>query len=190
MLQATSQNQVARLGHASGHCSVPPSARPLLESTMKRCSKCHTEHPATAEFFPPDKRRRDGVGSWCRVCHRIVVTRWAVAHPEAKCAIRTRHRNAHPESGRAAAARYRVAHPEVRRAAVARWQAKHPVANAAHRAAYNAVRTGCLTRPSACERCGQPSSRLDKHHADYSRPLDVIFVCPRCHRNIHTRRFV
>ena len=32
------------------------------------CTRCHTEKPATAEFFPPHNRKRNGLDSWCREC--------------------------------------------------------------------------------------------------------------------------
>lgn len=49
---------------------------------------------------------------------------------------------------------------------------------------YQAVARGELARPSACERCGEPR-RLDGHHTDYSRPLDVEWLCRACHRKEH-----
>jgi hypothetical protein len=136
----------------------------------KTCTKCHTPHPAMAEFFYADKRHRDGLQSWCRVCQLAANACWAVAHPEV---------------GQAATARWAAAHPGAARVRTARWQATYPKARKAHNAANNAIRAGRLTRPDACERCGRPSRRLDKHHADYSRPLEVEFLCRRCHKKVH-----
>ena len=129
---------------------------PLAMNT-KTCSKCRMEFPATtaAEFFPPDKRKRDGFSSWCRKCHRTNITRWRAAHPEAS------------------------------RTSVARWKAAHPGAAKARKAAYRAIRAGRLTYPDACEWCGKPTHRFDKHHPDYARPLDVVFLCRRCHKKVH-----
>lgn len=39
----------------------------------KRCTKCGEEKPATAEYFILDSREENGLGAWCRVCHRPVV---------------------------------------------------------------------------------------------------------------------
>lgn len=49
-----------------------------------------------------------------------------------------------------------------------------------------AVKGGLLARPSACERCGQSSERIEAHHfAGYQRPLTVSWVCRSCHRRAH-----
>ena len=34
-----------------------------------------------------------------------------------------------------------------------------------------------------CERCGSPNSEM--HHKDYSRPIDVVWLCRPCHLNLH-----
>ena len=50
----------------------------------------------------------------------------------------------------------------------------------ARKALSEAVRTGRLQRPEVCERCGG-SGPIEGHHADYSRPLDVEWLCVPCH---------
>ena len=49
-----------------------------------------------------------------------------------------------------------------------------PEKKAAHYAVGNAVRDGRLT-PKPCEVCG--STKVQAHHDDYSRPLDVRWLC-------------
>ena len=44
--------------------------------TTKQCTKCKIEYPATMIFFPPDKRAKDGLGSWCRKCANTAKTVW------------------------------------------------------------------------------------------------------------------
>lgn len=39
---------------------------------------------------------------------------------------------------------------------------------------------------SSCEICGG-TSKLERHHPDYSEPLVVVTVCKPCHNNIHRR---
>ena len=40
-----------------------------------------------------------------------------------------------------------------------------------------ALLKGVLVRPRACERCGRETERLQAHHDDYARPLDVTWLC-------------
>lgn len=49
-----------------------------------------------------------------------------------------------------------------------------------------ALKTGRMTR-LPCERCGNPKTY--GHHPDYSKPFDVIWLCPRCHAKEHKRSF-
>jgi hypothetical protein len=51
----------------------------------------------------------------------------------------------------------------------------------AHNKVHYAIKVGRLRRPARCERCGRPSKKIDAHHEDYARPLDVKMVCPTCH---------
>ena len=43
-----------------------------------------------------------------------------------------------------------------------------------------ALSTGRLTKPAICEACSK-SGRIEAHHADYDRPLDVEWLCTDCH---------
>ena len=54
----------------------------------------------------------------------------------------------------------------------------------AHRIYNAALRSGELVRAESCERCGK-GGRIDGHHDDYSKPLNVLWLCPRCHRRRH-----
>jgi hypothetical protein len=48
--------------------------------------------------------------------------------------------------------------------------------------AQKAIRKGELI-PMPCLRCG--NSKTEAHHEDYSKPLDVLWLCNPCHRQLH-----
>lgn len=52
----------------------------------------------------------------------------------------------------------------------------------ARRILNHAIRDGKLIR-LPCERCGRKDGHA--HHEDYSRPLDVVWLCPPHHRQRH-----
>lgn len=53
-------------------------------------------------------------------------------------------------------------------------------AKEAHDAVQEALLEGRLVRPAVCERCGG-GGIITSAHGDYSRPLDVWWLCQRCH---------
>lgn len=48
-----------------------------------------------------------------------------------------------------------------------------------------AVKRGKVIRPARCERCKKKAERIEAHHEDYAKPLDVAWLCPPCHSIVH-----
>ena len=64
------------------------------------------------------------------------------------------------------------------------WTEPGTTAYDAHTTLNNAVRDGDVTKPKKCSKCGK-GGRINGHHADYSKPLDVDWVCDSCHQKEH-----
>ena len=64
-------------------------------------------------------------------------------------------------------------------------RARYPEKRKAGRAAYKAKRKGLLIA-EPCRDCGE--AEVDMHHPDYSRPLDVVWLCKPCHRKEHQEK--
>jgi len=49
-----------------------------------------------------------------------------------------------------------------------------------------AVKTGKIKKPNTCSNCGLffPLRKIQSHHKDYNKPLDVEWFCPGCHRRL------
>lgn len=58
---------------------------------------------------------------------------------------------------------------------------KSPLVQRAHNAVYNAIKSGRLVRPDRCSGCNKKGA-IEAAHVDYSRPLDVVWLCRSCHR--------
>ena len=79
--------------------------------------------------------------------------------------------------------RSKLPHRKANSARVAEmWNKRNPDAYRAHYLASNAVRDGRLQK-QPCLFCG--AERVHAHHRDYGRPLDVIWLCPKCHHRLH-----
>jgi hypothetical protein len=74
---------------------------------------------------------------------------------------------------------------ELKKGYTKKWLALNQVKRRAHIKVGNAVRDGKLEKATACQVCGATERRLHGHHHDYSKPLDVVWVCPPCHREFH-----
>ncbi len=100
--------------------------------------------------------------------------------------------------------KYRLSNPEVRKVYIDRNRAKRvaglerksPV-KSIKRDAYHerarvllrqAVVRGDIVKPASCERCGAAplkTAHIHGHHHDYSKPLDVAWLCLACHGAAH-----
>lgn len=52
-----------------------------------------------------------------------------------------------------------------------------------------AIKKNKIIRPKKCSNCGK-SGRIIAHHDDYSKPFDVIWLCSKCHVNLHKNRLL
>ncbi len=136
-------------------------------ATLKTCFKCGAEKPRTEFYRHP--QMGDGLLGKCKMCTRADVrcNRAANAdyyrmHDSLRYRCDDARKASALQSFRAASNR----HPERKRAA---------------NAVAKAVRRGALkTQP--CWVCGR---KAEAHHPDYSRPLDVVWLCVLHHRQAH-----
>jgi len=58
------------------------------------------------------------------------------------------------------------------------------ITNEAHKLCQKAVKEGRLIRPDKCSNCGVSCKPIG-HHPDYDKPLEVVWLCVKCHRILH-----
>jgi hypothetical protein len=123
---------------------------------MKLCQTC-----GQADRYPNGR---------CRPCKRAREQQRRLDHPELKEAARLRG-HTHPERRLESSKRWMRAN----------WRRHQVMTNASH-AVRRALRSGRLTKPTACEACGAGDRVIEGAHKDYARPLDVRWLCRPCHR--------
>lgn len=150
------------------------------ERSEKLCRKCETVKPFTE--FSRAAKYKDGLQTQCKAC--------AAAHYESrKDLIRERQRASWQQYARENAATLIEKNRQRRKentAAEAEYRSKYRTLNAPKVAAKNQVWSHLLTgriKKMPCEVCGHEKS--DAHHDDYSRPLDVRWLCRKHHRLWH-----
>lgn len=136
---------------------------------MKRCFKCN-RLLALDEFYS-HPMMADGRLGKCKECtRRDTKANYRARHDYYRAYDRERNQTTERrEKRREYAEHHKEAHPDHYSARVA---------------VGNAVRDGKLTR-LPCESCGD--QRSEAHHHDYSKPLDVRWLCLKHHRIVEGR---
>lgn len=127
----------------------------------KRCFKCGKVKPLSEFYAHP--MMADGHLNKCKDCTKADVKAHREAHPERELDTRLKA------------------------------CAKNPTHKNANMAVDAALRCGRLKKTERCQGCGRSGdeTRLSAHHYDYTRPLDVIWLCAACHRPVdHVRAYV
>ena len=107
------------------------------------------------------------------------------ASPEAKRMHNRAYKAAHRERLNAREAeRRRVRYAtdaEYREKVKAKSLARPAIVSRANRRVFVAIQRGELVRPNVCEECGT-GAFTEAAHSDYSKPLEVRWLCRSCHR--------
>lgn len=61
-----------------------------------------------------------------------------------------------------------------------------PLKGSARRKVRYAIKTGKMVKPDKCEDC-RKTGKIGAHHKDYSKPLEVNWLCGPCHGERHRR---
>lgn len=131
---------------------------------MKVCFKCHTAKSRDEFYAHP--QMADGLLGKCKECtKRDVAANYAAKRRQYSAYEQRRSKTAKRKACVAAVQRKRRIMDR------AKYQARAAVGNA--------LRDGKLFR-QPCEACG--ATQTQAHHDDYSKPLDVRWLCFRCHR--------
>ena len=150
---------------------------------VKICFKCNKEKKIT-EFYKHDKMA-DGYLGKCKECTKKDALQYREKNIERirRCdrkrgnlphRIAARNNYAKTDNGRIAGSR-----------AKKKWIKRNPERRAAHTLLENAIRKGKIKK-QPCERCGS-TYRIHGHHDDYCKPLEVIWLCPKCHATQHKK---
>lgn len=150
---------------------------------MKTCRTCAETKPLDDFYSHP--KMADGHLNFCKLCVIARVKKYTDDHHEE---VIEKYRARYYAKGRTEDRK--LACREATRRYIKRKKeagihlsSSNPENRAARIIVGNAIRDGKLT-PQACERCSYGIG-VQAHHEDYSKPLDVTWLCKPCHGMRH-----
>ena len=149
---------------------------------MKVCRECHVEKPLS-DFYK-HAAMGDGRLNKCKPCvksrvnkHREVnletIREYDKRRSNKPHRVKARKDYQQTEAGKLA-----------KKKAMDAYNKRYPMAYATHVIAGNAIRDGKLIPASSCSICGSVE-KIEGHHDDYTKPLDVRWLCEQCHKAWH-----
>lgn len=136
---------------------------------MKKCFKCGELKPLS-EFYK-HKATKDGYLNKCKECTK-----------------KDTHNNYIKNKDYYKDYEHSIQRINSRRRRANKYLKKHrknfPEKDKARRLLNQTIRNNKIIRPGKCSKCNKICIP-DAHHEDYSRPLDVVWLCRQCHRQLH-----
>lgn len=152
---------------------------------MKSCICCKKNFPLS-DFYV-HKQMGDGHLNKCKACVRKYarsrgglnsVREYNRNRPNAK--ERSRKNCARESAKYASDPDYR----SMKARKLREYRRKHKDKSAAHAVIRRGLKNGKVVAKEFCERCNC-DGKLHAHHEDYSKPLDVMWLCTSCHGKRH-----
>lgn len=154
---------------------------------MKVCSKCRNEKEDT-EFWKRNNRS-SGVNSECKECAKARRTK---NYKEKNAEFREKRKEYYRKNREKLAAnqvesqkgnvRYRKYQNKYlmkkRKSGDKKFLARHIL--------FLAVKGKMIFRPEECSQCNV-KGKIEAHHTNYDKPLDVTWICVKCHRALHKK---
>lgn len=144
------------------------------EIATKRCTECGEEK--SLDDFHRNRRMKDGHVNQCKECSRPRKRQYNRQNRDVLNAAHKRYEERNPDYVR-----------RQRKKRKLNQQERYPEKVAARKALTTAVELGRVAKPDICERCGGKflPTEIHGHHRDYSKPLEVEWLCVDCHTHLH-----
>ncbi|MHA2246060.1 MAG: hypothetical protein ACXADY_13940 [Candidatus Hodarchaeales archaeon] len=152
-------------------------------TSVKRCSQCREMKP-TYEFHK-NKTRKDGLSPQCKECVGKRAKRRYKARREEYITKQREYSRRNMEKERERLRKYYQNHRQVVLERITKHKEMNPHKNKARMELAYAIEKRDIIRPEICSECRKSSDNIQAHHEDYSKPLDVQWLCPSCHNRLH-----
>lgn len=163
---------------------------------LKRC--CHCKRTLGLGEFNKCRSNKDGLRKECKECRREEREKNREKIAEQHKRYYLAHKEEHYRKSRArvmanfeATREYQRRYQQENREKVSEIQKKYRRRNGdrtrARAGLNNAIKRGEVERLTWCQLCGRnvPQKLVEAHHADYSQPLSVVWLCKSHHHQVH-----
>lgn len=150
---------------------------------MKQCFKCgcfkqiseYYKHPMMADGHLGKCKECTKQDTFNRVESKKLDPNWVIKE-RARCREKAKR------------SRMLGTHPKTNFEAKKNWEIRNKHKKVAQQQARRAFISGKILSTGLCEDCGVTGVKLQMHHEDYSKPLDVNFLCTSCHGKRHWKK--
>ena len=149
----------------------------LLLQALRTCRICGLKALTVKdlEFFKRDKQNQYEHAKICKRCASKETINYLHADPERiirnrERAKKRRHYDRQRHYDREKSVKY-----------VKAYRKRYPLKTSAHRIAQKRIPLAKI-----CTKCGS-TTKVERHHPDYNKKLEVIMLCRSCHREFHGR---
>jgi len=139
---------------------------------MKQCFKCEKELPLDSFYKHP--AMKDGYVNKCKECNKKDVRE----NRAAKIDYYREYDNSRSKTKK---------RRDLSSTQCKKYRQINKIKYAAHILVNNAIRSGRLIKQDKCSKCGDSKNMIHGHHDDYTKPLEVRWLCAICHSDWHRK---
>lgn len=152
---------------------------------MKKCSKCLIEK--SEDLFWKRNNRKSAVNSECKSCCSERRRKFYAENNIDILQKRKKYYLENREKFFQYVKKYQKNNPKYRKYQnqyLIKKRKSHDQKFLARQIVQLALKGKMIFKPLQCARC-ESMEKIEAHHEDYARPLDILWVCYPCHRMIH-----
>jgi hypothetical protein len=158
-------------------CTICKQEKPLEEFGKSKkgkyghdaqCKKCRYQRTGRAHFLANKEKCYANAAKW---------------HKENREHINKKNKERYDADPSKVLERQRL-YPYIARESTKRYREKHREKVNAQCQLRDHVKRGNIIKPTTCSICNS-DQWIEAHHADYTKPLEVVWLCKKCHVAIH-----
>lgn len=143
---------------------------------MKKCKKCN-KNLAVSSYYK-HRQMANGILNICKTCTKKRVSKHRRKNIER---IRAYDRSRGNRQDASYRKYYYQKNKEISKMSKLKYIIENPEKRSAHNIVTKYILNGSIKKPTNCSTKGCSKKKIQAHHDDYSKPLDIMWLCTSCH---------